>query len=248
MTQDVTDHDTWNYSPPKTLKAPNIKLGDIHGVLPFDGVRNPGARSATSHKFWFLYQTPANDLKPKVAICESAAEAAVALDALITPNVHDVSFQPLTVHYQLDGKRRQYTHDLLITFNNGYRRLLFVRNDASLKKPKTQREIRAIEEMTPRNAANDLKVVNALDFPRQKRENLFRMHAFLQDPDPEADDLVLATARSLIELWQMKDLFPHVDLPQKRIFRACYRLVARRQMLADLNNVFLETSRVEVAP
>lgn len=240
-------HDEWDYTPYKTPKAPNIKLGDIHGVLPFDGVRNPGARSATSHKVWFPYQTPANQWKPKVAICESAAEAAVALDALITSNLHDISFQPLTVHFELNGKRRQYTHDLLLTFSNGYRRLLFVRNDASLEKPKMQREIRTIADMTPRHAANDLKVVNALDFPRQRRENLFRMLTLLQDPDPEADDLVLATARSLNTLWLMKDLFSEVDLPQKRVFRACYRLVARRQFIADLNNVLWESSRVKVA-
>ncbi len=247
MSDDITDHDSWNYSTPKLPKASAIKLGHIHGVLPFDGVRNPGFRSATSHTIWFTYKTAANDWQPKVAICESAAEAAVAYEALMSPDIYDVSFQPLTVKFQIDGKSREYTHDLLFTFKNGLRILVYVRNGESLARPKTWREISAIRQATPPTAANDMIVVNADDYSRQRRENLFRMHELVQESDQEADDLTLFTAENLEELWQIKDIFPHVGLSQRRVFRACLRLIARRKLIADMDNVILETSCVEVA-
>jgi len=247
MSNDIVEHDTWNYSPAKLVKASAIKLDPIHGVLPFDGVRNPGSRSASSHTIWFPYKTPANDWQPKIAICESAAEAAVAHEALISPDTYDIQFQPQTVRFQIDGKSRQYTHDLRITLKNGYRRLVFVRNGESLSRPKTWREIEAICQATPPTAANDMIVVNADDYSRQRRENLFRLHEMIQEIDPEADELVLSTARNLKTLWQMEDLFPHVTLPQSRVFRACLRLIARKKMIANMDNVILETSLVQVA-
>ncbi|AXI47861.1 hypothetical protein C1J03_18715 [Sulfitobacter sp. SK012] len=247
MTNDNGGHDAWDYSPPKLPKASAIKLGDIYGVQPFDGVRNPGFRSSTSHTIWLTYKTAANDWQPKVAICESAAEAAVAIEVLLSPDIHDVSFQPLTVKFEIDGKSREYTHDLLMTFKSGRRSLVFVRNGESLSRPKTWREISAIREATPPTAANDLVVIDADDYSRQRRENLFRMHEMVQQTDQEADDLTLFAAENLSTLWQIKDIFPHVALPQRRVFRACLRLIARKKLTANMDNVILETSCVQVA-
>nr|WP_319947064.1 hypothetical protein [uncultured Shimia sp.] len=247
MSDNNIDHDTWNYSQPKLPKASPIKLDHIHGVLPFDGVRNPGSRSSSSHTIWFPYRTAANNWQPKLAICESAAEAAVAHEALISPDTYDVGFQPVTIPFEIDGQHRHYTHDLLITFKNGHRRLVFVRNEASLSKPKTWREIGAISRATPSTIANDMIVVSADSYSRQRRENLFRMHQLLQENDQEADDLVMVTAQNLRTLWQMKDIFPEVALPQWRVFRACLRLIALRKMNANLDSVINETSRLEVA-
>ena len=247
MSYDVIDHDTFAYSLPKLAKAPTIKLDEIHGVLPFDGVRNPGSRSSTSHKIWFTYKTVANDWKPKIGVCESAAEAAVSMEALVSPDTYDVKFQPLSVNFRFEGKSRVYTHDLLITLRNGYRRLVFVRNQASLEKPKTWREIATISQATPPSAANDMIVVSAADYSRQRRENLFRMHEFMQQNDQAADDLTLSTIEGMKSIWQMKDIFPYVDLPQPRVFRACYRLIARKKLIANMDHVIHETSRVEVA-
>jgi hypothetical protein len=163
----AVDHDCWNHSPAKLPRATPIELGEIWGVLPFDGVRNPSARSSTSHKVFLTYRTPANDWRPKVGIAESAAEAAVGLEAIMSPTTHDVSFQPLEVRFRdEDGAMRSYTHDLLITFRNGHRRLVFVRNEESLKKPRTERQIRAIVAATPKRAADDMIVVNANDYTR----------------------------------------------------------------------------------
>jgi hypothetical protein len=197
---------------------------------------------------FLTYRTPANDWRPKVGIAESAAEAAVGLEAVMSATTYDVSFQPLQVHFRdEDGAMRSYTHDLLITYGNGHRRLVFVRNEASLRKPRTKRQIEAIWAATPRRAADDMIVVNADDYTRQRRDNLMRMHHFVFHPDDEADEALLETARSLTSFYYMKDLFPHAPVSQSRAFAACHRLVARGALLANLDHVLWENSRLQLA-
>lgn len=244
---ETVEHDAWNYSIPKLPQASTIKLPRIQGVLSFDGVRNPSSRSATSHKIFMTYATEANDWQPKVGMGESSAEIAVALEALISPNVCDLRFQPFTVKYREGTSTHSYTHDLLITFRHGHRRVVFVRNESSLSKPRTTRQIKAIVAATPKQLADDMIVVNANAYTRQRRENLFRMHRFVFEPDQEADEVVLDIARHLKTLWYMHDLFPHAPISQARVFRACYRLVAQRQMHTNLDQVFWEHSKVTVA-
>lgn len=242
------DNDTWFHGEQKLPRASTIKLAEIHGVLPFDGIRNPSSRSNTSQKVIFPYRVPANDWMPKIGIAESWGEAATGLEAIMSPNIYDVVFQPSKVRFRdEDGAKREYTHDLLITFRNGHRRLVFVRNEASLKKPKTQRQINAIITATPKAIADDMIVVNANDYTRQRRENLLRMHHFVFHPDEEADEAVCETARRLRSFYYMKDLFPHVPMLQRRAFAACYRLVARGFFRANLDHVLWENSHIEVA-
>lgn len=244
----VKDNDTWLYAPQKLPRMDAITLGEIRGVLAFDGARNPSSRSSSSFKIFMPYRTPANNWVPKVGIAESAAEAAVALQFLMSPSTYDLHFQPLTVHFQNDkGCLAAYTHDLLVTFRCGHRRLVFVRFEASLAKEQTTREIQAIIAATPKSAADDMIVVNASDYTRQRRENLFRMHACMATPDWEADDEVWQAARELRTLYYMKDLFPHVGVSQKRAFQACYRLVAQGLLHANLDHVLCEHSHVGVA-
>jgi hypothetical protein len=244
----VIDNDTWNHSIPKLPRASPISLGDIKGVLPFDGVRNPSSRSNTSQKVFLTYKTAANNWKPKIGIAESAAEAAAGLEAVMSPNIYDVVFQPSAVQFcDEDGVTRNYTHDLLVTFRNGHRRLIFVRNKASLLKPRTQRQIKAIVAATPKGAADDMIVVNANDYSRQRRDNLMRMHHFVFNPDADADEVLLETARSLNSFYFMKDLFPHTSISMPRAFAACYRLIARGDLCANLDHLLWENSRIEVA-
>jgi len=86
--QDI-GHDEFNYGLPKLPEATALEFDGIHGVLPFDGVRNPGFRSSTSHTFWLTYKTEANKWQPKVGICESASEGAAAHEALIDIDIRD---------------------------------------------------------------------------------------------------------------------------------------------------------------
>lgn len=242
------NNDTWFHGAEKLPRASALNLSEIHGVLPLDGVRNPSSRSNTSQKVFFTYRVSANNWLPKVGKAESWGEAAVSLEAIMSPNVCDVGFQPCKVEFcDDDGTTREYTHDLLVTFQNGYRRLIFVRNEASLKKPRTQRQISAIAAATPKDMADDMIVVNANDYSRQRRENLLRMHHFVFHPDAEADEAVFHTARSLRSFYYMKDLFLHAPVSQPRAFAACYRLVARGALRANLDHVLWENSRVEAA-
>lgn len=244
----VKDNDTWLYTPMKLERMSAITLKDVHGVLPFDGVRNPSSRSNTSHKVFMPYRTLANNWVPKIGIAESGGEAAVALHVVMLAQTYDLHFQPLSVKYMDEsGMRRTYTHDLLLTLRCGHRRLYFVRNEASLAKPKTCREIKAIIAATPSDAADDVVVVNANDYTRQRRENLFRMFNFMANPDWEADEIVWEVARKLRTLYHMKDLFPHVPISQPRAFGACYRLVAQGLFHANLNHVLWEHSHIGVA-
>lgn len=242
------DHDTWNTALPKLPRASAIELGDIWDVLPFDGVRNPSGRSSVSHKVFLTYRTMANGWQRKVGLAESAAEAAVGLEALMSATTYDVSFQPLQVRFRDEtGAMRSYTHDLLITHRNGHRRLIFVRNEASLKKPRTTRDIQAIVAATPKSAADDMIVVNANDYTRQRRDNLMRMHHFVFHPDEEADEALLDTAQSLKSFYYMKDLFPHAPVSQPRAFAACHRLVAQGALRANLDHILWENSHMQVA-
>ncbi len=244
----VKDNNAWHYAPQQLPKMDAINLGDIYGVLPFDGVRNPSSRSNTSHKVFIPYKTAANYWVPKVGIAESAAEAAVSVQALMHPEIFDLNFQPLSVTFIDEaGKTRQYTHDILLTFRSGHRRLVFVRNEQSLMKPRTARDIQAVIDATPKEAADDLIVINAKDYTRQRRENLFRMYHWMSVKDDEADMIVWETARNLRTLYFMKDLFPHVPISQKRAFQACYRLVARGLIGANLDHVLWEYSHIKVA-
>lgn len=243
------EHDEWNHGLQKLPKDSKIKMGEIYGVLPYDGVRDPSSRSSWAQKVFFGYRTPANDFRPKLAKTESLAEAAVAIQALMGPDIYDVGFQPLTVHYQNEsGKNVPYTHDLLLTFKNGLRRMVFVRYERSLRKPSTQRAIQSIIAATPRTAADQMIVVSAADYTRQRRENLFRMFRLFPtpDPDPEADAIVLRTMKSHRSIYLMKDLFPLAGIDQRRVFQACYRLIGTRKLIANLDHVIWEHSRIEL--
>lgn len=245
---DVIEHDEWNHSPRRLPRDSKIKMGEVYGVDPYDGQRDPSSRSSWAQKVFFAYKTAANDWRPKLAKTESAAEAAVAIQSLMAPEIYDVSFQPLTIRYENEaGKKASYTHDLLLTFRNGHRRLVFVRYESSLRKPTTQRAIQSIVAATPRSAADDMIVVSASDYTRQRRDNLFRMFKLHAAPDPEADAIVLRTMQTNRSIYIMKDLFPCSGIDQHRVFQACYRLIAARKLVADLDHVIWERSRIGLA-
>ena len=228
-----------------TIKMSALELGKIEGVLPFDGARNPAYRSAISHRVWFTYKTAADNFKKRWAVTESAGEATVAFEALMCKDLHDIKFQPFMVPYEFDGAHYHHTPYLLLTMRSGYRRLVYVRHGSSLARGKTQRQIRAIIDAVPKGLANDFIVANTDDFPRQRRENVFRMYAFCAECDPEVDEAVQTVAHRYGGTFRMLDLFPKLSFEQKRIFQSCYRLLGRKQLRANLNNVVHEHSRLE---
>lgn len=247
MPRELSAHDVYIKSKLAKTKQPALTLGPIHGISPFSGEHNPAFRSAISHRVWFTYRTAANGFTPHWAVTESAGEAVVALEVLMRKDLYGIEFQVLTVPYEFDGRAGTHTYDMRVTTTDGYRRLIFVRNGDSLSRPKTRREIETIAAATPAHAADDLIIVNTDDYPRQRRENVFRMYELLQDPDSEADNETFGVARMLGKRFRMLDVLPRTSLEQARVFRACYRLVAQGLLETNLNNVFHEHSYMKVA-
>jgi|GEM_PF-1106000 len=240
------DHDTWNYGQPKIRSAGKITLPDIHDVLPFAGARNPITASNTSFKVSLTYKTEANDWRPRVGLVESGAELAVAEDALISPGIYDVEFQPVRFPFKHpSGRTAWHTIDLRITYRSGLKLFVFVRNGASLEKPWVQDEIDAIADAVPDHEAHEFVVVDGDAYSRPRRENLRRMHRLVAfEPDPVSDQMVETAIRDLKTLWRMSDLARQIDLQPKRIFRSCLRLIAAKKLGANMDAVICQRSRI----
>ena len=232
------DHDTWLYGPPKAPRASELKFKPLRDVLPFDGVRNPTSRSSISHRIAFTYHTAANNYRPRLGLAESAAEEAVAYEALLSPNLYDLRMQPVTITYDHpDGGKRKHTFDLGLVHVSGHQRLVFVRNGHSLAKPEVQREIAAIQAAIPKSVAHDMIVVNADTYTRQRRENLHRMYRASRAPDPGADEMVLDVVSQLPGQVLLRDLVRKVDLPSPRVMQTVWRLLGQRRIAANLDHV-----------
>lgn len=244
--QYIIDHDEWAYGQPKLKSAGKVELGPIPGVLPWTGARNPLTASSISQKVTMKFRTAKNNWQPKVGLAESLAELAVAHEALIDPEIYDVEFQPLTFPYVgPSGGAHWHTIDLRYTYRSGLRCLVFVRNASSLAKPSVAEEIRAIFRAAPVHEAHKFAVVDADAYSRPRRDNLRRMHQVVAfEPDPEADETVTKAAENLRTLWRISDLFRVVDLQPGRVFKACLRLIAQRDLQADMDAVICEHSRI----
>ncbi|MER5172808.1 hypothetical protein [Thioclava kandeliae] len=240
------EHENAQYALPRMRAASKITFGDIHGVLPFSGTRNPISVSNTSYKAAFLYKTAANSWKPRLGLVESGAELAVAEEILLNPDLYDLEFQPEVVRYRHpDGSDRTHYPDLRQTFHNGFRRLIFVRNASSLRKPSTKAEIQAIIAATPPSMAHAFTVIDADSYSRPRRENLRRMHRLVAfQPDAKADELVEDLILSHGRYWLMSELFPNADLPKWRIFQSCLRLIATGKLMANMNAVISHHSHI----
>jgi len=251
MTYDFAelDHDTWQYGLPKLRSAGKVTFKDIHGVLPYTGVRNPITTSSVSHKMALTYRTAANDWQPKIGAAESGAEAAVAMEALVSPYVYDVEFQPTSFSYiHPNGQQKTHTIDLRITYKNGLNRFVFVRNASSLKKPDVHDEIDAIHAAVPEEEAHEFIVVDGDAYSRPRRDNLCRMHHLVHfQTDPKSDEIVAGVMERLGEVWHMSDLFGKMSLAKWQIFQSVMRLIATGLLDADQDSVICEHSRIGMA-
>ncbi|MHA3976060.1 hypothetical protein ACW9UR_00115 [Halovulum sp. GXIMD14794] len=229
---------------PRTPKYPPMVVPPIHGVLPFDGARNPLGRSATSHKISETFVTPATNGRRKVYHFEGEAEYAVALEALLSPELHDLEVQLAPISYLApNGKRRTHCFDLRLTFSDGHRRAVFVRNGRSLAKRETQDEIEAIFRQIPPSFADDAIVVNADDYTQAYRDNLRRFWYLHGKSDPVADAHVEAVARNAA-FWFLKDLVSKCDLSPAAAWQSAMRLISRRVLGANWHAVISDHSRV----
>lgn len=246
MSIDDIEDVTLLYGVPKSPKQKALKLNPIYGLLPTRAVRNPITRSGTSQKVVLPYRVAATGFQTEIGLCDSVAEAAVGEEALISPDVYDVEFQAVTFPYRHpEGLIQYHTIDLRITYHNGLRRMVFVRYGESLSHASTMAEIEAIYEAIPHGEADEFVVVNADTYSRARRDNLSRMHRLVAfQPDPESDLIVEKVVSNLKSLWLMSDLAKHIDLPKRRVWQSCLRLIAAGVLGADMDAVICHHSRI----
>lgn len=240
--------ETWDPSPAKSEKMPALQLGAIHGVLPFAGKRNPLTRSNTAHRISTTFATPATNGQKRVHLFESEIEYAVAQEVLLSPDLFELEAQLPPIIYLSPAKRdwREHYFDLRITFTDGFRRAVFVRNETSLAKTSTWDEIDAIFAATPPEFADDKIVVSGIEYCRARRENLRRIcYAF--EEASTADDAHVACVAREARFRLIQDLVGYCDLPAPRAWRAILRLIGRTTLLADWNATLNRYSRIWIA-
>ena len=233
--------------PKKKPKQPALIVAPIHGVLPYRGVRNPLIRSNTARKVSFAAATPATDGMPELYHFDSEAESVVGLEALLDPDLYGLEVQLPPIMYRCRRARKMVPHhfDLRLTFRDGYRRAVFVRNGWSLSRRQTQDEIEDIFRCIPMDFADDAVVVNADHYTRAYRDNLRRVWRLSSRPDPEADAHVEQIARTT-GYWLLRDLIAQCGLPTAQAWQSAMRLIGRRVLWADWHAVINIHSRVRL--
>jgi hypothetical protein len=236
----------WDPTPVKTKKRPALKVPAPFGVRPFKGARNPQTRSNSAHRVSFAIATPATSYVRQIYHFESEGEFSVALEAIIDPDLHALEVQLPTIRYPWAHNKRGYrdhNFDFRLTFNDGYRRAVYVKNGTGLKSRKTQAEIDAISSCVNEDFADDMIVVNADHYTRAYRDNLRRFWYLVQDDRPEDDAVVKAAALST-NYWLLSDLISQCSIPPADAWQASMRLIARGVLGANLYSVITHHSRI----
>ncbi|MCV2893728.1 hypothetical protein [Lentibacter sp. XHP0401] len=230
-----------------TEKQPALTVPPIHGVRPYSGFRNPLTRSEVARRVSTTFRTRATKGSPEVYHFESLAEYATALDVLLDPKVYGIEVQLAPVMYRCRYTEEWLPHhfDMRITFEDGLRRAVFVRNATSLAKPETKAEIEDIFAAIPCDFADEAIVVNGDLYTRAYRDNLFRVHEAFQISDNDADKAIERAAFST-SFWSLKDLIRNSGLPSPRGFDAALRMIGRGDLAADWYSVIWIHSRVQL--
>lgn len=231
--------------PAPKKKLPALKVAPIHGVLPYAGHRNPLTRSSTAKRVSASIATPMTNGVPQVYHFDGEGEFGVALDVLRSPDLFglEVQLPPILFTCRRKRKTRSHCFDLRVTFRDGYRRALFVRNATSLARPDVQDEVEDIFAAVTDDFADDAKVVCTDDYTRAYRDNLRRIWDYLQVEDAEADAVLELAARTT-HYWYLSDLIANCDLEQGRCFQAAMRLIGRNVLWTDMYGVIDYPSRV----
>jgi hypothetical protein len=237
----------WDTSTGKQKKLPALKVNPIHGVLPYDGYRNPLTRSSSASRVSMTFATPATKGQRKVYHFDGQREMAVGIEAMLSPELYGLEVQLPPIFYPYGRKKpNEHSFDLRITFRDGFRRAVFVRNGTSLARQKTQDEIAAIIAATPASFADDIIVVNGDHYTRAYRDNLLRILGATEAADEDADRHVLDRARSG-QYWLMRELLAQCDVAWGRASDAVLRLVGQGAIKANWHAVICEYSRIWVA-
>jgi hypothetical protein len=236
----------WDPTPVKTKRLPALEVSAPFGVLAFKGARNPQTRSNTAHRISYAFATPATKGIPQIYHFESEAEFAVVLEASLDPDIHEIEVQlpPLRVPWERN-KRGYLDHhfDVRLTYKDGYRRALYIKNGTALQSEKTQAEIKAIFSVITSDFADDAFVVNADHYSRAYRDNLRRLH-YLSQKANLADDAHVEHAARHSAYWTLDDLIKKCSISPGNAWQAAMRLIAQRVLGTNWHAVISVHSRV----
>ena len=242
----MSNYEDWlQDQPAPKKKQAALLVAPIHGVLPYAGDRNPLMRSDTVKRVSTALATPMTGGIRQVYHFDGESEYAVALDALRSPELYglEVQLPPLSFYCRQKRKVRTHRFDLRLTFRDGYRRAVFVRNATSLAKRETQDEIDDIFAAVTEDFADDAMVVCTDDYTRAYRDNLRRIWDYLQVKDDEADATVEDAARTS-SYWYLSDLIANCDVEPWRGYQAALRLIGQNVLWTDMHGVIDYPSRV----
>jgi hypothetical protein len=247
--EDMSIAENWDPTPIKTKAKPALQVPAPFGLLKYRGARNPMTRSNSAHRVACALPTPATNWVPEVFLFESAAEHSVCLEALLDPDMFHVEVQLPPIRYPWKYNQcgyRDHFFDLRLTFKDGYRRALYIKNGKSLKSERTQEEIQAIFSVLTDDFADDAFVINADYYSRPYRDNLQRMYYLSRRPCPQEDALVLEAARCC-NYWTLADLLAQCPISPSRGWQAALRLIAGKALGANCHAVITHHSRVWLA-
>lgn len=174
-------------------RKPQIKIGEIDGVVGWGNRRNPLSRSNRSYKSGLILSTSMLGLQPSLFLHDSEIEEAFTIDAFLQPNVVGIECQPLTIPLPSKAKKhgkRSHTFDVRITLENGMVYLVYIKAQSSLRSSSSVPTIAEIVEHTPVDACHRISVISDATFSRNYRDNNRRILMCHEMPDPEADQRI----------------------------------------------------------
>jgi hypothetical protein len=239
----------WDPTPEKTKKLPALQVPTPSGVRPFAGKRNPMTRSNSAHRIADTIATPATNGVPEIYFFESEGEYAVALEAILDPELFALEVQLPAIRYPWKHNKKGYRDhffDLRLTFDDGYRRAVYVKNGRGLGSQRVQEEIAAIFANIPEEFADDAIVVNTDDYSRAYKDNLRRLRYLSQKHAPEDDAIVEAMAQSG-NYWFLEQLIKKCPIPTSNAWQAAMRLIARGVLGTNYHAVINLNSHVWLA-
>ncbi|MEO9896253.1 MAG: hypothetical protein ABJ143_00010 [Parasphingorhabdus sp.] len=225
---------------------PKLEVPAPFGVLPYNAARNPMSRSNSAHRVSMAMAFRATAMVPQIFHFESGGEFAVALEASLDPELYGLEVQLPPIRYPWPWNKKGYRDhyfDLRLTFDDGFRTAVYVKNGKALKREWIKAEIDAIFSCVTEDFADEAIVVNTDDYSRPYRDNLRRMWKHCQSPC-EANDDILEEAAHTKNYWLLKDLVAQCPLTGAEAWQSALRLIARGRLAADMNAVFCHQSRV----
>lgn len=225
---------------------PKLEVPAPFGVLPYNAARNPMSRSNSAHRVSMAMAFRATAMVPQIFHFESGGEFAVALEASLDPELYGLEVQLPPIRYPWPWNKKGYRDhyfDLRLTFDDGFRTAVYVKNGKALKQERIKAEIDAIFSCVTEDFADEAIVVNTDDYSRPYRDNLRRMWKHCQSPC-DANDDILEEAAHTKNYWLLKDLVAQCPLTRAEAWQSALRLIARGRLAADMNAVFCHQSRV----